>query len=153
MRDADLPTSTHHHPAAAQCGGNASGLDHTLRRNSGWWRIAFHPPNHSSATPSKLHATCKKHLRERPASGMDQVRMPPDAALGRRGAPHSPTVDCNRGLLTEETMTAHVAAVAPIATAKPSSVRWKIFLLMLFLISINYIDRASLSVAMPLIAK
>ena len=50
-------------------------------------------------------------------------------------------------------MTAHVAAVAPIATAKPSSVRWKIFLLMLFLISINYIDRASLSVAMPLIAK
>ena len=84
---------------------------------------------------------------------MDQVRMPPDAALGRRGAPHSPTVDCNRGLLTEETMTAHVAAVVPIATAKPSSVRWKIFLLMLFLISINYIDRASLSVAMPLIAK
>src|SRR3954468_11809819 len=59
----------------------------------------------------------------------------------------------NRGLLTEETMTAHVAAVAPIATAKSSSVRWKIFLLMLFLISINYIDRASLSVAMPLIAK
>ena len=50
-------------------------------------------------------------------------------------------------------MTAHVAAVAPIATAKSSSVRWKIFLLMLFLISINYIDRASLSVAMPLIAK
>jgi len=36
---------------------------------------------------------------------------------------------------------------------KPSSVRWKIFLMMLFLISINYIDRASLSVAMPLIAK
>ena len=59
----------------------------------------------------------------------------------------------NRGLLTEETMTAHVAAVAPIATAKSSSVRWKIFLLMLFLISINYIDRASLSVAMPLICE
>jgi MFS transporter, ACS family, D-galactonate transporter len=34
-----------------------------------------------------------------------------------------------------------------------SSVRWKIFLLLLFLIAINYIDRASLSVAMPLIAK
>ena len=34
-----------------------------------------------------------------------------------------------------------------------SSVRWKIFFLMLFLIAINYIDRASLSVAMPLIAK
>ncbi|WP_454766511.1 MFS transporter [Cupriavidus campinensis] len=37
--------------------------------------------------------------------------------------------------------------------ATRSSVRWKIFLMMLFLISINYIDRASLSVAMPLIAK
>src|SRR6476659_1125318 len=50
-------------------------------------------------------------------------------------------------------MDAHVAAVAPLAAMKPSNVRWKIFLLMLFLISINYIDRASLSVAMPLIAK
>ena len=50
-------------------------------------------------------------------------------------------------------MTAHVAAVVPIATAKPSSVRWKIFLLMLILIAINYIDRASMSVAMPLISK
>ena len=44
-------------------------------------------------------------------------------------------------------------AVAPVEVAKMTSVRWKIFLLMLFLISINYIDRASLSVAMPLIAK
>jgi ACS family D-galactonate transporter-like MFS transporter len=39
------------------------------------------------------------------------------------------------------------------AAAAPSKVRWKIFLMMLMLISINYIDRASLSVAMPLIAK
>ncbi|CAG2139352.1 putative sulfoacetate transporter SauU [Cupriavidus campinensis] len=37
--------------------------------------------------------------------------------------------------------------------ATRSTVRWKIFLMMLFLIAINYIDRASLSVAMPLIAK
>jgi MFS transporter, ACS family, D-galactonate transporter len=35
----------------------------------------------------------------------------------------------------------------------PTKVRWKIFLMMLLLISINYIDRASLSVAMPMIAK
>src|SRR4051795_10723662 len=45
---------------------------------------------------------------------------------------------------------------APAAAAQstaPTKVRWKIFLMMLFLISINYIDRASLSVAMPLIAK
>ncbi|MEO8935923.1 MAG: MFS transporter [Burkholderiaceae bacterium] len=39
------------------------------------------------------------------------------------------------------------------SAAAPTKVRWKIFLLMLLLISINYIDRASLSVAMPLIAK
>ena len=40
-----------------------------------------------------------------------------------------------------------------INAAKPTAVRWKIFFLMLFLISINYIDRASLSVAMPLISE
>ena len=34
-----------------------------------------------------------------------------------------------------------------------TNVRWKIFFLLLFMIAINYIDRASLSVAMPLIAK
>jgi len=42
---------------------------------------------------------------------------------------------------------------AATMTATRSTVRWKIFLMMLFLIAINYIDRASLSVAMPLIAK
>ena len=36
---------------------------------------------------------------------------------------------------------------------RPSSVRWRIFLLMLALIALNYVDRASLSVAMPLIAQ
>ncbi|MDQ6680029.1 MAG: MFS transporter [Pseudomonadota bacterium] len=45
------------------------------------------------------------------------------------------------------------ADIAPTDTTAPSRVRWKIFLMMLALISINYIDRASLSVAMPLIAK
>jgi ACS family D-galactonate transporter-like MFS transporter len=49
-------------------------------------------------------------------------------------------------------MQANAAALASPAI-RPSTVRWKIFLMMLFLISINYIDRASLSVAMPLIAK
>ncbi|MBV8249901.1 MAG: MFS transporter [Comamonas sp.] len=39
------------------------------------------------------------------------------------------------------------------AAAAPTRVRWKIFLMMLFLIAVNYIDRASLSVAMPMIAK
>lgn len=41
----------------------------------------------------------------------------------------------------------------PQAAAAPTKVRWKIFLMMLFLIAVNYIDRASLSVAMPMIAK
>ncbi|WP_046862781.1 MFS transporter [Microvirga massiliensis] len=50
-------------------------------------------------------------------------------------------------------MNAHAPAIHAPTTAGTSNVRWKIFLLMLFLISINYIDRASLSVAMPLIAK
>ena len=47
-----------------------------------------------------------------------------------------------------------VSAEKSVAKAeKPTAVRWKIFFLMLFLISINYIDRASLSVAMPLISE
>ncbi|HYP71529.1 MAG TPA: MFS transporter, partial [Variovorax sp.] len=51
----------------------------------------------------------------------------------------------------EARMTAAVAATDQAVA--PTKVRWKIFLMMLMLISINYIDRASLSVAMPLIAK
>lgn len=37
--------------------------------------------------------------------------------------------------------------------ARPTGVRWRIFFMMLLLITINYVDRASLSVAMPLIGK
>src|ERR1700761_3294775 len=50
-------------------------------------------------------------------------------------------------------MSDHVSILAASDAAKPSGVRWNIFFLMLFLVSINYIDRASLSVAMPLISK
>jgi len=50
-------------------------------------------------------------------------------------------------------MEAASQAQAVALTETKTSVRWKIFLMMLMLISINYIDRASLSVAMPLIAK
>ena len=42
---------------------------------------------------------------------------------------------------------------AAIAPGKKTAVRWKIFLTMLALVSINYVDRASLSVAMPLISR
>ena len=52
----------------------------------------------------------------------------------------------------EALMTGAKTADASGAIA-PTKVRWKIFLMMLMLISINYIDRASLSVAMPLISK
>ncbi|VVQ30365.1 putative galactarate transporter [Pseudomonas fluorescens] len=41
---------------------------------------------------------------------------------------------------------------AASATERPTSVRWRIFLIMLLLTAINYIDRASLSVALPLIS-
>jgi ACS family D-galactonate transporter-like MFS transporter len=43
--------------------------------------------------------------------------------------------------------------IAAAGAVKASGVRWKIFFLMLFLVSVNYIDRASLSVAMPMISK
>ena len=50
-------------------------------------------------------------------------------------------------------MSEQVSVIAATGAVKATGVRWKIFLLMLFLISVNYIDRASLSVAMPLISK
>ncbi len=34
-----------------------------------------------------------------------------------------------------------------------TSVRWKMFLLLLVLVSVNYIDRGSISVALPIIQK
>ncbi|HYR86241.1 MAG TPA: MFS transporter, partial [Terriglobia bacterium] len=40
-----------------------------------------------------------------------------------------------------------------VAAEPKTGVRWKIFLVLLSLVAINYLDRASLSVAMPLIAK
>jgi MFS transporter, ACS family, D-galactonate transporter len=43
--------------------------------------------------------------------------------------------------------------VANIQTARMTTVRWKIFFLLLTLVSINYIDRAALSVSMPLISR
>src|ERR1017187_1783815 len=42
---------------------------------------------------------------------------------------------------------------AAIAGAAPTKVRWSIFVLLLVLLAVNYIDRTSLAVAMPLIAK
>ncbi len=45
-------------------------------------------------------------------------------------------------------------SVQSVALAVPkTAVRWRIFLLVLLIVSINYIDRASLSVAMPVISR
>jgi MFS family permease len=46
-----------------------------------------------------------------------------------------------------------MTGVVSSAVDAGANVRWEIFLLMLLLISINYIDRASLSIAMPIIGK
>lgn len=43
-------------------------------------------------------------------------------------------------------------SLASTDAARPTTVRWRIFLILLLLAAINYIDRASLSVAMPLIS-
>src|SRR5271156_2337702 len=43
--------------------------------------------------------------------------------------------------------------LAVASSMRASSVRWRIFCLLLALVSINYIDRASLSIAMPLISR
>lgn len=41
--------------------------------------------------------------------------------------------------------------VSPGIAQRPTRVRWKIFLLLLLLVTINYVDRGSISVALPLI--
>jgi len=46
------------------------------------------------------------------------------------------------------------AVMMPVAAGtRPTTVRWRIFVLMLTLVAVNYVDRASLSVAMPSIAR
>ncbi|MEJ8858497.1 MFS transporter [Variovorax robiniae] len=50
-------------------------------------------------------------------------------------------------------MTPAAASLPLDAIEAQTKVRWKIFLAILFLMAVNYIDRASLSVAMPIIAK
>ncbi|MBS0452640.1 MAG: MFS transporter [Proteobacteria bacterium] len=50
-------------------------------------------------------------------------------------------------------MTPTSASLPLEAVEAKTRVRWKIFLAILFLMAVNYIDRASLSVAMPIIAK
>ncbi|MPY80469.1 MAG: MFS transporter [Actinophytocola sp.] len=46
---------------------------------------------------------------------------------------------------------AAVGSASSSAGRRPTKVRWKIFLLLLLLVTINYVDRGSISVALPLI--
>ena len=78
----------------------------------------------------------------------------------RRGAPvlsafaaNAPNPASDETLVWDGQMSTWSSVLNPAAVAPATRVRWKIFLLMLMLTSINYIDRASLSVAMPLIGK
>src|ERR1700726_2845392 len=86
---------------------------------------------------------------------MSLLCLPPSSKLDfkRRAAGEEPSMVTvgQRAAGAGANMSDQVIAVA--GAARPSSVRWKIFFLMLFLVSVNYIDRASLSVAMPLISK
>jgi len=44
-------------------------------------------------------------------------------------------------------------SASPRSQGKPTRVRWRLFLLLLILVSVNYIDRGSISVALPIIQK
>ncbi|WP_415855526.1 MFS transporter [Sinomonas sp. G460-2] len=44
-------------------------------------------------------------------------------------------------------------ATAVTASAKRTGVRWKLFILLLVLVTVNYVDRGSISVALPIIQK
>src|ERR1035438_7885647 len=96
---------------------------------------------------SFLYAKCKNYCRKPPV----------EQDFGWRQARHrSRWGSCAPGEIcrqSEGAMSDLVSAVEATGTLKRTGVRWKIFLLMLFLVSVNYIDRASLSVAMPLISK
>ncbi|MGN6405565.1 MFS transporter, partial [Sinomonas sp.] len=46
---------------------------------------------------------------------------------------------------------AEAPAEAPVA--KRTNVRWKLFVLLLVLVTVNYVDRGSISVALPIIQK
>lgn len=53
--------------------------------------------------------------------------------------------------LKNDDATATAVAGEPDIQARPTKVRWKLFLLLLILVSVNYIDRGSISVALPII--
>jgi ACS family D-galactonate transporter-like MFS transporter len=69
-------------------------------------------------------------------------------SIGERNALERP--ECTSQFAGGDT---EVVATALDAAAGRTSVRWRIFPLILLIVAINYVDRASLSVAMPTISK
>lgn len=56
-------------------------------------------------------------------------------------------------LQKEATTPADSASALASGSARRSTVRWRLFLILLLLVSVNYIDRGSISVALPIIQK
>ena len=130
--------ASHHHPLH-QSPGRAAGRaartgdrdpDLRLGRDSGL----------------ELAAACRRKPAPNPGLGpaVARHRLNPACRLLK------PNIKPPRGNPTMTTVRLQTAAASVTGRTR---VRWKIFLMMLLLISINYIDRASLSVAMPLIGK
>src|SRR5258708_19283870 len=67
---------------------------------------------------------------------------------GRLGPAKDQGMGRSPGLKTDSTQSA-----ATVGTERPTRVRWKIFALLLGVVALNYVDRGSISVAMPLITK
>ena len=71
----------------------------------------------------------------------------------RRAAPHQISRNLHEATMRNAATTTSTRAIDAVNARAQTNVRWRIFLLMLMLITINYIDRASISVAMPVISK
>jgi len=71
----------------------------------------------------------------------------------RRAAHHQLAPKLDEATMRNATTTTSTRPIDAVGAGAPTNVRWRIFLLMLMLITINYVDRASISVAMPVISK
>src|SRR6516164_9382845 len=75
------------------------------------------------------------------------------AVAALRAAPHQFAPKPDEATMRNATMPTSTRPIDAVDALAPTNVRWRIFLLMLMLIAINYVDRASISVAMPAISK
>lgn len=81
---------------------------------------------------------------------MSAINQPMRGATGRRTPGIEPLEPNSR----EAPMTTNTSRPLDAAAGSArTNVRWRIFLLMLTLVTINYVDRASISVAMPMISR